>query len=99
MTGEHREVTDEHLARYLDLSTQALAKARVCVPEGTHAHRLATDGLDMVRRYLDDARHFSDGGDKVRAFAAVNYAHGWLDALARFGVLDVDHDSELFTVD
>ena len=30
--------------------------------------------------------------------AALNYAHGWLDAGARSGVFDV-HDSRLFTVD
>lgn len=95
----NREITDEHLARYFDISTRALAKATICVPEGSHLHRVAADGLDMVQRYLADAKHFSEEGDKVRAFAAVNYAHGWLDALARLGAIDVDHDSELFTVD
>jgi hypothetical protein len=35
----------------------------------------------------------------VNAFAALNYAHGWLDAGARLGLFDVDHDSTLFTVD
>ena len=37
--------------------------------------------------------------DYVTAFAALNYAHGWLDAGARIGVFDVNHDSKLFTVD
>ena len=30
----------------------------------------------------DDAIHFAAKGDLVNAFAAVNYAHGWLDARA-----------------
>ena len=35
---------------------------------------------------------------KVNAFAALNYAHGWLDSGARIGLFDVK-DSRLFTVD
>jgi len=53
----------------------------------------------MAKRYYSDAKHFRDKGDYVTAFAALNYAHGWLDAGARIGLFDVDHDSELFTVD
>ena len=53
----------------------------------------------MVSRYLSDAKHFSDKGEKVTAFAALNYSHGWLDAGARLGIFDVEHDSVLFTVD
>ncbi|MBU0615856.1 MAG: DUF357 domain-containing protein, partial [Nanoarchaeota archaeon] len=56
------------------------------------------DFLDMVSRYVSDAEHFYNKGDLVNAFAALNYAHGWLDAGARIGLFDV-HDSRLFTVD
>ena len=45
---------------------------------------------------IDD--NFYDKGDIVNAFAALSYAHGWLDAGARIGLWDV-HDSKLFTVD
>ncbi len=55
--------------------------------------------FDMAKRYFSDAQHFREKGDYVNAFAAVNYAHGWLDAGARLGLFDVGHDSELFTVD
>lgn len=92
-------ITDEHFSRYRDLSARARAKASICAPERTHLHALASDALDMVDRYLSDADHFEKNGDRVRAFAAIVYAHGWLDALARMGAIDVDHDSELFTVD
>ena len=54
--------------------------------------------LDMVERYVSDARHFEEKGDFVNAFAALAYAHGWLDAGARIGIFDV-HDSRLFVVD
>ena len=56
------------------------------------------DFLDMIKRYILDAEHFAQKDDKVNAFAALNYAHGWLDAGARIGLFDV-HDSSLFTVD
>jgi len=56
------------------------------------------DFLDMIDRYIRDAQHFYEKNDFVNAFAALNYAHGWLDAGARSGIFDV-HDSRLFTVD
>jgi len=56
------------------------------------------DFLDMIKRYFSDAKHFKEKNDFVNAFAALNYAHGWLDAGARLGMFDV-HDSNLFTVD
>ncbi|MBR9702560.1 DUF357 domain-containing protein, partial [Candidatus Woesearchaeota archaeon] len=52
----------------------------------------------MAQRYFDDAKHFREKGDKVLAFAALNYAHGWLDAGARIQLFKVN-DSVLFTVD
>ena len=62
-------------------------------------HKTAEDFLDMAKRYYEDANHFEQKGDYVNAFAALNYAHGWLDAGARIGLFDVGHDSKLFTVD
>lgn len=52
----------------------------------------------MIGCYISDAHHFEKKGDFVNAFAALSYAHGWLDSGARIGIFDV-HDSRLFTVD
>jgi len=52
----------------------------------------------MATRYFEDARHFEEKGDFVTAFAALNYAHGWLDAGARIRLFKVT-DNRLFTVD
>ena len=52
----------------------------------------------MIERYVSDAKHFRKNKDYVNSFAAISYAHGWLDAGARIGLFDV-HDSELFTID
>ena len=94
-----KEVTQEKLEKYFSVTRAALDKIRFSSPEKTHLRRSAEDFLDMARRYFTDAEHFRDKGDFVTAFAALNYAHGWLDAGARLGLFDVGHDSHLFTVD
>jgi len=58
----------------------------------------AEDFFDMASRYYSDAQHFEKQQNLVLAFAALNYAHGWLDAGARIGLFKVK-DSRLFTVD
>ena len=93
------EVTSEKLAKYFDVTSRALAKAKIVEAKDFDWDAKAKDFLDMAQRYFSDAKHFKEKGDIVTAFAALNYAHGWLDAGARLGFFDVDHDSELFTVD
>lgn len=93
-----REVTPERIERYLDTTSRALAKVRIVAPQPSFAHKIAENFLDMARRYHADAKHFHQKGDSVRAFATVNYAHGWLDAGARLGVFDVGGDDQLFTL-
>ena len=94
-----REITDEKLAKYFDVSTQAYNKVKISSPDKTHLYKMAQDFLQMAKNYIDDAHHFKEKGEIVTAFAALNYAHGWLDAGARAGLFDVDHDNQLFTVD
>ena len=92
-------VSEEKLAKYFDITSRALAKAKISKPKEIDWEAKAKDFLDMATRYYSDAKHFKEKGDIVTAFAALNYAHGWLDAGARLGLFDVGHDSELFTVD
>lgn len=95
-TNSATHVTPEKLAKYFTITEEALAMAKGAVIPERHAQAL--EALDMAERYVSDAHHFHDKGDDVLAFAALNYAHGWLDAGARLGLFDV-HDSRLFTVD
>lgn len=99
MTKKLFEITDEKLDKYFDVTGRALKKLKISVPSKTHFEKVAKDYLDMAQRYYDDAKHFRETGDYINAFAALNYAHGWLDAGARIGIFDVKHDSVLFTVD
>ncbi|RMD58459.1 DUF357 domain-containing protein [Candidatus Woesearchaeota archaeon] len=92
-------ITEEKLEKYFDVTGRALAKVKLVDTINVDAKSAGKDFLDMAQRYFDDARHFQEKGDYVNAFAALNYAHGWLDAGARIGLFDVDHDSTLFTVD
>jgi hypothetical protein len=94
-----REITDKKLEKYFDVTSRAIAKVKIAKNGKIDFEKSAEDFLDMAKRYFSDAHHFRDKGDIVTAFAALNYAHGWLDAGARLGLFDVGHDSELFTVD
>jgi uncharacterized protein len=92
-----KEITDEKLDGYFGITEKALVKAKEA-SENVKIEGARKDFLDMIARYVSDAKHFRDKDDYVNAFAAVSYAHGWLDAGARLGLWDVN-DSELFTVD
>lgn len=91
-------ITEEKLKKYFDVTSRALKKVKIQKLSPADRKK-AEDALDMAKRYFEDAKHFQAKGDVVTAFAALNYAHGWLDAGARLGLFDVGHDSELFTVD
>ncbi len=91
-------VTEERIDRYLAITARALDKLKVVTPERSFSKRLADDFLNMATSYYSDAKHFREEGDFVTAFAAVNYAHGWIDCGARLGLWDVDGDDQLFTL-
>lgn len=92
------KITEEKIEGYLDITSRALEKLKISPPEPSHLRKLAEDFLGMARSYYSDAQHFRQDGDLINAFAAVNYAHGWLDAGARLGLFDVGGDDQLFTL-
>ena len=94
-----KEVDDTKLDRYFDVTGRALKKVKINLLVKVDLKKIADDFLDMAKRYYEDAKYFREKGDYVNALAALSYAHAWLDAGARIGLFDVDHDSELFTVD
>ncbi|MBN1156754.1 DUF357 domain-containing protein [Candidatus Woesearchaeota archaeon] len=92
-------VTKKKLDKYFRVTGEAIKKVKISGEKKILWKESAEDFLDMAVRYYEDAKYFQKKGDIVTAFAALNYAHGWLDAGARLGLFDVDHDSRLFTVD
>lgn len=91
-----KEITEEKLTKYFAITEEALAMAKANI--NADFKERADDAIDMVERYLSDAKHFKEKDDFVNAFAALNYAHGWLDCGARNDLFLVK-DSRLFTVD
>lgn len=92
-------ITDEKLDKYFDVTGRAIKKVKIQRTADIDVPKAAADFLDMATRYFEDAQHFRENNDYINAFAAINYAHGWLDAGARLGLFDVDKDNVLFTVD
>ena len=90
-------ISEEKLERYFKITKEALDAVKNKLDE--ERKKEALDFLDMAERYYSDAMHFKKKAEIVTAFAALNYAHGWLDAGARLGLFDVGKDSRLLTVD
>lgn len=85
------------LEKYLALTDEALKRVKPGPPARSFLSGASEDFLAMARAYLSDARHFEKQGDLDRALAAVSYAHGWLDAGVRLGLLDGGDDDVRFT--
>ena len=92
--------SEKKLDRYFEITGRAIAKVKVVKGKiSVDSKSAGEEFLDMAKRYYDDAHYFwHTKNDLVLAFAALNYAHGWLDAGARLGLFHVS-DSRLFTVD
>jgi len=86
-----KTITEEKIKKYISITEKALEGIKIIDDKGK-------DVLDMATRYFNDAKYYKEKGDFVTAFAAINYAHGWLDAGARLGLFKVKH-KELFTID
>ncbi len=88
-------ITKQKLEKYFNLTQTALKIAKKNTIKGKENY--AKEIIDMVENYLSDAKHFEKNNDFVNAFAALNYAHGWLDSGVRLDIFDVK-DDKLFTV-
>ena len=89
------KITREKIKKYFRLTESALETVKKKIIKGKESE--AKEIIEMVSNYVSDAHHFEERGDFVNAFAALNYAHGWLDCGVRLEIFDVD-DRDLFTV-
>ncbi len=92
------EISEEKLLSYLSITDKALHKLELAKQKAENM-AMAKDFLLMAKSYYSDARHYYKKGDFVTAFAAVNYAHGFIDAGARAGFFIVDNSDDIFAVD
>ena len=91
-------VTTVRINKYLALTEKALDKVSVIGAPDSEDYTKAQDILEMVGAYLSDSKYFLSEGRGDDAFAAINYAHGWLDCGVRLGYLDGKGDWQLFTL-
>lgn len=89
------KVTKEKIEKYKDMTSRALEKAEKAIIKGKEKE--SYEICEMVKNYLSDSKYFEEQGDLVSAFAALNYAHGWIDAGVRLDVFNVK-DDKLFTI-
>ena len=97
MSDEGSTVTKEKIEKYLKLTAEARAKATPIAESEEDLARLESM-MRMCDDYQADAKHFPEKGDLVRAFGAINYAHAWIDAAVRIGLMDGHGDDRLFTL-
>lgn len=89
------KVTKEKLKKYFKLTSSALEKVKENIIE--NKEKDAKEIIKMVSNYLLDAEYFRKNEDFVNSFAALNYAHGWLDSGVRLNIFNVN-DNKLFTI-
>ncbi len=89
------KVTKQKLEKYFKITSTELKKAKKNIIK--KEEKDAKEIIEMVSNYLSDAKYFEKKEDFVNAFAALNYAHGWLDSGVRLGVFNVK-DDKLFTI-
>lgn len=88
-------ISGEKIKKYRALTEKALKIVRKSVAKGKEKE--AKEIIEMVSNYLSDSEYFEKKEDFVNVFAAINYAHGWLDCGARLKIFIVK-DRKLFTV-
>jgi hypothetical protein len=88
-------ISEEKIEKYFKLTSVALKEARKNIIKGKEDY--AKEIIEMAENYLSDAKHFWEKEDFVNAFAALNYAHGWIDSGVRLDIFDVK-DDKLFTI-
>jgi len=88
-------VTKEKIQRYRTITSKAIGIAKSSIVKGKEKE--AKEIIEMVSNYLSDSGYFEKNKDLVNAFAALSYAHGWLDAGVRLDVFDIKNN-KFFTV-
>ncbi|MFH1710954.1 MAG: DUF357 domain-containing protein [Nanoarchaeota archaeon] len=89
------KITKEKLHKYRTLTSNALKLAKNSIVKTKLKY--ANEIISMVSNYLADSEYFEQKGQIVDAFAAINYAHGWLDSGVRLEIFNVK-DDRLFTI-
>jgi len=88
-------ITKEKIKKYFSLTDKALKIVKKNIIKGKEEQ--AKEIIEMASNYLSDARYFEKNQDLVNAFAAINYAHGWIDSGVRLEIFNTK-DNKIFTI-
>ena len=80
------EAAKDRAGKYIAMTEEALDSLKPG-SGSADAARHGRDILDTAARYLSDSKYFYGRGDFIAALSTVNYAHGWLDAGKKVGLL------------
>jgi len=80
------------LEKYIKLTDKALKEAK------NTKSKKAKILIEMAENYYKDALYFKSKKDYINAFAAINYAHAFLDAAALLKLIK-SKNRKLFMVD
>jgi len=89
------KVSKEKVKKYFNLTETAFLEIKKNIIRGKE--REAEEIIKMAENYISDAHYFEDKKNLVNAFAALNYAHGWIDSGVRLKIFNVK-DNKLFTI-
>ena len=92
---QNNKISLEKLEKYFSISEKAMKEISRKIKKGKEKY--AKEIIEMASNYLSDAKYFREKEDFVNSFAAINYAHGWIDSGVRLGIFNVK-DDKLFTV-
>ena len=92
------ESLNEKLNRYEKLTKMGLETVSIKPNLNIKERKIAEDFLSMARNYYSDANFFRQNGELETSLAAFSYAHAWLDAGVRAGILDGKGNDKLFTL-
>ncbi|MFA5953148.1 MAG: DUF357 domain-containing protein [Candidatus Pacearchaeota archaeon] len=89
------KITKDKLKKYFHVTKTAFEIIQKNIIKGKE--NSAKEIINMAKNYISDAEYFEKKQDYVNAFAALNYAHGWIDSGVRLGIFNVK-DNKLFTI-
>lgn len=89
------KITKQKIEKYFKVTSTALKEAKKKIIKGKENQ--AKEIIEMVENYFSDAQYFEKKQDYVNCFAALNYAHGWLDSGVRLDIFNVKNN-KLFTI-
>ena len=88
----------QKVAKYRELTRLALEKVGLNSPKGSAENKMGKELLAMAESYFMDAQYFEQSAKPLTALAAYSYAHAWIDAGIRLGLLDGKGDDRLFVL-